>query len=103
MLEDLKSVDLWDAIVGLTARFGDAFEGFIKIVDRSEHLNFLWGRSLVDALLLPVPRSWMPQKPSSFNYQALAQIHPERVSASYGEEYSILGELYLNWHNGVLP
>lgn len=103
MIEAVASVQPWDAAVGLTGRFADAFEGFIKIIDRSDHLEFLWGRSLIDALFLPIPRAWIPDKPSSFNYQALEQLHPERVGQFYGEEYGVLGELFMNWHlAGVL-
>lgn len=98
MVEAVRNVNPAGAVVGLTARLADAFEGFIKVVDRSRDIDYLWGRSLVDAFFLPIPRAWVPDKPSSFNYQALQQLYPERVGPYYGEEYSVLGELFMNWH-----
>lgn len=98
MLKAVRDVHPVESVVGLTGRLADAFDGFIRLVDNADRVHYLWGRSLVDAFYLPIPRAWVPDKPSAFNYQALQQLYPERVDPYYGEEYSIIGELFMNWH-----
>lgn len=85
------------ALVGLSMRFADAYDGFLTIIESRDRVQFLWGKSFYDAIFLPIPRAWVPGKPSAFNYEMLHQLAPERELAFFGAEYSLLGELYMNF------
>lgn len=82
---------------GLAMRFADAFDGFLTIIDNRDRVDYLWGKSFHDALYLPIPRAWLPNKPSAFNYEMLHQLAPENEAVFFGAEYSVLGELYMNF------
>lgn len=98
--EAAQGVEAGKAVGALALRVTDAYDGFLTILDNRDRVEFLWGQSFRDAVFLPVPRVWMPQKPSAFNYEMLHQLAPERESVFFGAEYSVLGELYMNFQVG---
>jgi len=92
-----QNLDILKTLLSFMGRFIDAFGGFADILLHSHRLNLLWGASFYDALFLPIPRAFMPDKPYQFNMQMLKEIHPE-LFRQYGVEFSIMGELYMNFH-----
>lgn len=86
------------ALLAFLGRFIDSFDGFVEILSHSHQLNFLWGASFYDALFMPIPRIIIPDKPYSFGMQMLKQIFPEKDTGFFGTDFSIVGELYMNFY-----
>lgn len=93
-----KEVNISEGIFALIRRFTVPVEGFADILLNSHNLNLLWGRSFHDALFMPIPRAFMPDKPYLFNTQMLWQIHPEFKGEFFGTTFSMMGEFYMNFH-----
>jgi len=93
-----RDANILETIFALIRRFTVPVEGFADILLNSHNLNLLWGRSFHDALFMPIPRAFMPDKPYLFNTQMLWQIHPELKGEFFGTTFSMIGEFYMNFH-----
>jgi O-antigen polysaccharide polymerase Wzy len=93
----LGRLDLQDFIEQLVVRF-DSFDFFASIVnsfDRSSH-DYLYGRSILDFIVQPIPRSLLPDKvykTSAFLTQTFFPSLPQ----TFTPEYGLITEAYINF------
>lgn len=97
-LAEIENIGYYDAIIFLCRRLADGADGFINIIESKDRLEFIWGRSFIDAIYLPIPRALIPDKPYSFNTQMTRKMNPEFEDIFYAAEYSIMGEMFINFH-----
>jgi hypothetical protein len=92
----LGRLDLQDIIEQFVVRF-DSFDFFASIVnsfDRSRH-DFLYGRSILDFMIQPIPRFLLPEKvykTSAFLTQTFFPSLPQ----TFTPEYGLITEAYVN-------
>lgn len=91
-----QQLDIANALLLFIGRFVACFDGFVSILLNSNRLNLLWGASFYDVLFMPIPRSLIPDKPYSFSMQMTKRLF--HGIEFFGAEFSILGELYMNFH-----
>jgi oligosaccharide repeat unit polymerase len=71
------------------------FDNFIRLVDNP--VDFTFGKSFVDFILSPIPRSILPIKPYNFNSQMTQIYHPAQFANFIVTDFTMLSELLLNF------
>ncbi|MFB1052062.1 O-antigen polymerase [Paraliobacillus sp. JSM ZJ581] len=96
-ITSLKQLRLVEFIENILNRYVQ-FDNFIKLV--GSPTDFTFGKSFVDFILSPIPRSILPDKPYNFNSQMTQIYHPEQFDNFIVTDFTVLGELLLNF--GIL-
>jgi hypothetical protein len=92
----IDKISLDDLVEQFAVRF-DSFDFFASIVDRCTHndCDYLYGRSLADFLVQPIPRSLMPDKVYKTS-ALLTQTYFPSLPHTFTPEYGLITELFIN-------
>lgn len=71
------------------------FDNFIRLVNKD--IDFLFGKSIIDFIFSPIPRSLFPEKPYPFNSQMTQIILPNQFKNWIVSDFTMLGELLVNF------
>lgn len=89
---DVTKLDLFNP--KLVANNIDFFRDIVDVMDAiPDHRDYLYGESLLAAIVFPIPRAWWPNKP-----EAIGMVMPRlEGTESYSRSLTIFGELYANF------
>lgn len=71
------------------------FDNFIRL--SNDPIDYKFGKSFLDFLLSPIPRSILPNKPYNFNSQMTKIYHPQQFENLIVTDFTMLSEFYLNF------
>lgn len=71
------------------------FDNFIRLVNNP--IDFTIGKSTVDFIFSPIPRSIWPDKPYNFNSQMTQYYLPDQFANLIVSDFTMLGELLVNF------
>lgn len=93
----VQKISFDDLFKQFIVRF-DSFDFFASIVDRCQRFDcqFLYGRSVIDFLVQPIPRYLMPDKVYKTSAY-LTQAYFPSLPSTFTPEYGIITELFINF------